>query len=122
VTIIDPTDVVLKEIMKISYGRKIVFRATKEGIKEYKKRFYNRLKTLGYKPTKRQKGILTIGYDLFEDQTEQQTLSRRIDDYYPVVLSKSVRDALIRNGYKKEDFLYVPNLVLKALTRTTNEQ
>ncbi|HVF69509.1 MAG TPA: hypothetical protein VNA13_03005 [Xanthomonadales bacterium] len=122
VTLIDPTDVVLREIIRIAYGRKIVFRATKEGIAEYKKRFYDRLKTLGYKQLKKQKGILTIGYDLFEDMTEQQTLSRKIDDYYPVVLSKNVRDALIRNGYKKEDFLYVPDLVLKTLTRVANQQ
>lgn len=31
--------------------------------------------------------ILEIGYDLFEDQTEQQTLSKKVPDYYPVVLS-----------------------------------
>lgn len=122
VTLIDPTDVVIKEIMRIAYGRKIVFRATKEGIKEYKKRFYARLKEMGYKHQKKQKGILTIGYDLFEDQTEQQTLSRKIDDYYPVVLSKSVHDALIRNGYKKQDFLYVPDLVLTNLRRATHQQ
>ena len=122
VTLIDPTDVVLKEIIRIAYGRKIVFRATKEGIAEYKKRFYDRLKALGYKQSKKQKGILTIGYDLFEDMTEQQTLSRKIDDYYPVVLSKNVHDALIRNGYKKDDFLYVPDLVLKTLTHAASEQ
>ncbi len=122
VTLIDPSDVVIKEIMRIAYGRKIVFRATKEGIKEYKTRFYDRLRQLGYKHHKKQKGILTIGYDLFEDQTEQQTLSRKIDDYYPVVLSKSVHDALIRNGYKKEDFLYVPDLVLANLRKAASQQ
>lgn len=122
ITLIDPTDVVLREIIKIAYGRKIVFRATKGGIAEYKERFYKRLKDLGYQQLKKQKGILTIGYDLFEDQTEQQTLSRKVDDYYPVVLSKNVHDALIRNGYKKEDFLYVPDLVLKNLTRAASQQ
>lgn len=122
VTLIDPTDIVLKEIVRIAYGRKIVFRATKEGISAYKDRFYLRLKNLGYKQLKKEKGILTIGYDLFEDQTEQQTLSKKIDDYYPVVLSKNVRDALIRNGYKKDDFLYVPDLVLKSLKRAASEQ
>ncbi len=122
VTLIDPTDIVLGEIIKIAYGRKIVFRATKEGLREYKGRFYERLKDLGYKQSKKQKGILTIGYDIFEDQTEQQTLSRKVDDYYPVVLSKGVRDALIRNGYKKNDFLYVPELVLQRLNKTADQQ
>jgi hypothetical protein len=122
VTVIDPTDVVLKKIIDIAAGRKIVFRATKEGLAEYKKRFYNRLKQLGYKEKKGKMGILTIGYDLFEDQTEQQTLSRKIDDYFPVVLSKSVHDALLRNGSKKSEFLYVPDLVLSVLTKAAKEQ
>ena len=122
VTILDPSDVVVEHIIKIARGRKIVFRATKEGLKEYKKRFYARLQSMGYKQLKKSKGILTIGYDLFEDLTEQQTLSRSIDDYYPVVLSKAVYDALIRNGYKKDEFLYVPDLVLTKLFQLAKQQ
>ncbi len=122
VTLLDPSDIVLRKVLKIANGRKIVFRATKDGIVEYKERFYNRLKELGYKPSVGKKGTLTIGYDIFEDQTEQQTLSRKIDDYYPVVLSKNVHDALLRNGYAKDEFLYVPDLVLQTLTKTAAEQ
>jgi SOS response regulatory protein OraA/RecX len=122
VTLLDPSDIVLKEVIKIAGGRQIVFRATKDGITEYKTRFYDRLKELGHKPSKAKAGILTIGYDIFEDQTEQQTLSHKINDYYPVVLSKSVHDALLRNGYKKEEFLYVPDLVLATLTHEAAQQ
>jgi hypothetical protein len=121
VTVLDPTDIVLREVITIAKGRKIVFRATKQGIKEYKERFYKRLRLLGYKET-RKWGVLTIGYDLFEDQTEQQTLARKIDDYYPIVLSKNVHDALIRNGYKKSEFIYVPDLVIATLTQKAAEQ
>lgn len=122
VTLLDPSDIVIKKIIKIAKGRKIVFRATKEGIKEYKTRFFDRLKQHKYKPSKNKKGVLTIGYDIFEDQTEQQTLSRKIDDYFPVVLSKHVYDALLRNGYKKSEFLYVPDLVLKTLDTVATQQ
>lgn len=122
VTIIDPTDIVLNHIIKIADGRKIVFRATKEGIREYKTRFFERLGKLKYKEDIKKKGILTIGYDIFEDQTEQQTLARTVDDYVPVVLSKSVHDALIRNGYKRSEFIYVPDLVLNYLTQEAGEQ
>lgn len=120
VRILDPTDIVLKKILAIADGRRIVFRATKEGISEYKDRFYKRLKLLKYNPKK--KSILTIGYDLFEDQTEQQTLARKVSDYYPVVLSKNVSDALVRNGYQKNQFLYVPDLVLEAVSEAAAEQ
>ena len=121
-TLLDPTDIVLKHVLRVANGRKIIFRATKEGIHEYKKRFFVRLKMLGYKEVLGKKGVLTIGYDLFEDLTEQQTLSRFINDYYPVVLSKSVSDALLRNGYKKDEFIYVPDLVLSELSKKTSEQ
>lgn len=120
VQIFDPTDIVLQHILEKASGRKIVFRATKEGIAEYKERFYQRLELLGYAPT--QTGMLTIGYDLSEDQTEQQTLSRALNDYYPVVLSKNVRDALVRNGYQEHEFLYVPELVLAEMNTATAAQ
>lgn len=122
ITLLDPTDIVLRKILTIAKGRKIIFRATLEGIKEYKKRFYERLSELGYKENTNKKGILTIGYDLFEDQTEQQSLSRKIDDYFPVVLSKHVRDALLRNGHRKDEFLYVPEIVLSELSQKASEQ
>lgn len=120
IQLLDPTDIVLEKIISIADGREIAFRATREGLAEYKKRFFARLTLLGYKPTK--KKILTIGYDLFEDQTEQQTLSKKVLDYYPVVLSASVRDALLRNGYKKDQFLYVPELVLQTISRSADKQ
>ena len=91
-------------------------------IEEYKNRFYNRLKELRYKPKRNKKGILTIGYDIFEDQTEQQMLSRKVDDYFPVVLSKNVHDALIRNGYKKSEFFYVPDIILAITSKTAAQQ
>jgi hypothetical protein len=122
VTLLDPSDLAIKKILEVAKGRKIVFRATKDGIKEYKERFYKSLQQLGYKPASSKKGILTIGYDIFEAQTEQQTLARKIDDYYPVVLSKNVKDALKRNGYKDSEFLYVPDLVLQTLMKTAVEQ
>jgi len=122
ITLIDPSDIVLERIKEIANTRKVVFRATNEGIAEYKKRFYERLTQIGYKHNTKTKGILTIGYDVFEDQTEQQTLSHKIDDYYPVVLSKNVRDALVRNGYRTSEFIYVPELVLASLTKTAAQQ
>ncbi len=122
ITIIDPTDIVLSKVIEIAQGRKIAFRATREGLLEYKKRFYQRLQTLAYRELKSKKGILTIGYDILEDQTEQQTLSRKIDSYYPVVLSKAVKDALHRNGYKKNEFIYVPELILSYLKKEALKQ
>lgn len=122
ISVLDPTDIVINKIIEIAKGRKIVFRATHEGIKEYKKRFYERLLKNKYKESKNSKGILTIGYDILEDQTEQQTLTKKIDDYLPVVLSQPVKDALIRNGYRKDEFIFVPELVLEELKKEAQKQ
>lgn len=122
IILLDPTDIVLKYILKIAKGRKIVFRATHEGIAEFKSRFYHRLEELGYKQPTAKKGVLTIGHDIFEDLKEQQMLSRKIDDYFPIVLSKNVYDALIRNGYKRNEFIYVPELVLKTISKEASQQ
>ncbi len=40
----------------------------------------------------------------------------------PVVLSASVRDALLQNGYKKDQFLYVPELVLETISRAADRK
>lgn len=119
VSIIDPTEIVLSHILKMAKNRKIVFRATEAGIREYKTRFYERLERLGYGKEKHEKGVFIVGYDIFEDQIEQQVLCTKLDDYYPVVLSRNVYDALIRNGFKKREFIYVPELVLKELSRVS---
>lgn len=115
---IDPTALVLKKIITIAHGRKIAFRATQEGIHLYKKKFYDSLHALGYKD-KDTKDILTVGYDVYEDLTEQQTLGKPVKNYLPVVLSKQVADAVERNGYKKNEYIYVPDLVLEELRKVT---
>ncbi len=122
VTVIDPTDIVLKHILKMAKNRRIVFRATVEGIKEYKKRFYKRLEMLGYKQSEKAKGMFIVGYDIYEDQIEQQKLCGKLDDYYPVVLSKNVYDALMSNGHNEEDIIYVPDLVIAELDKHAARQ
>ncbi|OGG05066.1 hypothetical protein A2Z33_07340 [Candidatus Gottesmanbacteria bacterium RBG_16_52_11] len=122
VTIIDPTDIVLKYLLSKAGGRRIVFRATADGIRHYKARFYRRLIKSGYSPRSGRTGILTVGYDITEDQTEQQALRRTADDYFPVVLSMPVRDALVRNAWKTDEFLYVPDMVLETLRNIALQQ
>lgn len=122
IDIVDPTDIVLQRILKLAQGRRIVFRATREGMTEYKARFYERLHLLGYRSGNHAKGTFTVGYDLFEDQIEQQTICAKHDDYFPVVLSKNVFDALIRNGYQEDQFIYVPQLVIAELIRVASRQ
>lgn len=122
VNVIDPTDIVIKRILKMAKDRKIVFRATVDGIKEYKSRFYERLEKLGYKPNTKEKGLFIVGYDIYEDQIEQQKLCGKLDDYYPVVLSKNVHDALINNGHSGTELIYVPDLVINELTRLAKKQ
>lgn len=122
VKIVDPTEIVLKHVLKMAHNRKIIFRATIEGIEEYKKRFYQRLDKLGYGENPKAKGVFIVGYDIYEDQIEQQKLCGKLDDYYPVVLSKNVYDALISNGHKDSELIYVPDLVIEELRKLADQQ
>lgn len=121
IVIVDPTDLVLQKIIQEAGNKKIVFRGTPEGLAEYKSRFYSRLQDLGYKQPKNPEGTFIIGYDLYEDQIEQQSLCSKLDNYYPIVLSKTTYDSLTRNKIPKSRYLYVPDLVLSELKRLAKD-
>lgn len=72
---------------------------------------------MGYRSRNKSEGTLIVGYDLYEEQVEQQSLCSKLVDYYPVVLSKATHDSLKRAKVDTESFLYVPDLVLKELRR-----
>ncbi|MFI5170921.1 MAG: hypothetical protein ACHQFW_00945 [Chitinophagales bacterium] len=115
IIIIDPTDLVIETILKKYPGRKILFRSSIDGGAEYKKRFYERLGESGYQDNPENDYSLVVGYDLYEEQIERESIATNLQEYVPVVLSREVYDALIRNGYSKEDFIYVPEIVLDNL-------
>ncbi len=121
VTLIDPTDVVIEKILHIANGRKILFRASTQGMHEYKDRFYKRLEEMGYKEDNSEETLI-IGYDLLEDQTEQQSISNKTHNYLPVVLSSIVLESLLTNGYKKHQLLYVPELIIQKVQEIASEQ
>ena len=122
VTLIDPTDVVLQKILELSNGRKILFRASRQGLYEYKDRFYKRIEELGYKERKDEKETFTVGYDVLEDQTEQQSIANRERGYFPVVLSSDVLDSLLKNGYRKDQLIYVPDLIISRIREIISQQ
>jgi len=115
IIILDATDLILEFIMKKYPGRRILFRASVDGGAEYKQRLYARLKEFGYDDNPENDYSLVIGYDLFEEQIERESIATNLQEYLPVVLSREVCDALTRNGYQSDDFIYVPELVLSKL-------
>ncbi len=99
ILIIDPTDLVIETMLKKFPGRQIFFRSSIDGGAEYKKRFYERLKEFGYVDNPENNYSLVVGYDLYEEQIERESIATNLQEYVPVVLSREVYDALIRNGY-----------------------
>lgn len=120
VTIIDASDLVVKEILKRYPGRKILFRSSVDGSNVYKKRFFERLEEFGYNDEIETNLSVVIGYDMYEEQIERETIRTRLQEYLPIVLSKDVHDAILRNGFTKDQFIYVPDIVLANL-RTVAE-
>ncbi len=122
VLVIDSTDLILELITKKFPGRRILFRASIEGSAAYKHRFYERLKEFSYDDNAENEYSLVIGYDLFEEQIERESIATSLQEYLPVVLSREVCDALIRNGYQSDEFIYVPDLVLAKLKELSDLQ
>ena len=122
ITVIDPTDIVIRDILQRAEDRRIVFRATEEGMREYKERFYERLKELKDPGIAENMNEVVVGYDLFDYQVEQQSISQKQKSYIPIIISKNVYDELLRHGYKEKDFIYVPSLVIEHIKMLASEQ
>lgn len=115
IIILDATDLIIQFLLEKYPGRRILFRGSIDGSAEYKQRFYERLKDNGYDDNPENAYSLVIGYDLFEEQIERESIATSLQEYLPVVLSREVFDALTRNGYATDEFIYVPELILSKL-------
>ncbi len=121
IIVIDATDLVIETILKKFPDRRIFFRSSVDGGAAYKTRFYERLKEFGYIDDPENKYTVVVGYDLYDEQVERESLATNLQEYLPVVLSHEVHDALIRNEYHSDDFIYVPDLVLNKLKEMSSD-
>ncbi|MBC8045614.1 MAG: hypothetical protein H7Y00_02340 [Fimbriimonadaceae bacterium] len=117
VTILDASDLVIKEILRRFPNRKIYLRTSVDGSNMYKKRFFDRLEELGYNDEIENTTSLVVGYDIYEEQVEREIFKSKLQEYLPVILSKDAHDAILRKGYSKEQIMYVPDLVLTELKK-----
>lgn len=115
VAIADPTDITLRRIVAIADGRRIHFHASEQGAERYAETFFHRLSLLGYTPTR--DGTLTVGYDITDLETEHQIVSRRRDQYLPVILSRDVFELLSNHYLEDGKYIFVPRLVKEELLR-----
>jgi hypothetical protein len=122
VIVLDPTELVMEQLVARANGREILFRASTNGLSKYSQRFYNRLYQLGYYTRTVDEAKLTVGYDLFEDMTEHQSISNLAKSYCPIVLSRQVYDALLRVDFNAKDIIFVPDVILERLATVASEQ
>lgn len=116
VLVIDPTDLACAELLKIFPTKQFLFRSSIHGSQTYKDRFYQRMEDLGYKGAEEK---ITVGYDLLEEQIQRETYHTALQNYFPIVLSKGVLDAIKRQKLPESNFIYVPDLVIKKLKELT---
>lgn len=121
VTIIDASDLVIKEILRRFPDRKIMLRTSVEGSVTYKKRFFDRLEEFGYNDDATYTETVIIGYDMHEEQVQRTSFRTKMEKYLPVILSKHTHDALVRKGYNSSQFIYVPDLVLAELVKIAEQ-
>ncbi len=119
-TVLDPTESTLRKIITFADGRRILFRASENGIEKYGKEFYRRLGLLGYNPSR--EGSLTVGYDITDFETEHQFVSQKYPDYLPVILSRDIYDELHKSNLPDDAYIFVPRLVKEELEKLVSEQ
>lgn len=119
VIIIDPTDITCEALIQKFPNHKLLFRSSIAGSQVYKDRFYKRLEELGYNDEINTEASITIGYDLLEEQIQRETYHTALQNYFPVVLSKGVLDAIKRQKLPESNFIYVPDLVIHKLKELT---
>ncbi len=109
IDIIDPTEIVMEEIVRRANGRNIQLVATAESDKRYGKRFYGELSAMGYTPTI--EGTVNILYNI----TDLPTQTKAEPSDIAVILDPTMIDGLLAKGMSRENIILVPELVLKKL-------
>ncbi|MBX7227535.1 MAG: hypothetical protein K1X55_15980 [Chitinophagales bacterium] len=122
IVVLDPSDLVSEELMKRYPNHRFLFRSSIKGSQVYKKRFYSRLEAFGYEGGDKVVDTITVGYDLFEEQIECESRKRIMENYLPVVLSREVYDAILRQNISEDKFIYVPDLVIAKLKEMAASQ
>lgn len=109
IKIIDPTEIVMEEIVRIANGRRIRFRAKEEGDKRYRGRFYAALSEMGYKQSLRKS--VRVLYNINDIPTEAEVTS----DDIAVILDPTRKATLLAKGIQEKNIIVVPELTLKKL-------
>ncbi|MEJ8572470.1 hypothetical protein [Microbaculum marinum] len=120
ITILDPTETTIRTIANAADGRRIYFRSSDRGVEKYSREFYRRLASFGYKPTG--DGILIIGYDISDLETEHQLLSQIAPEYLPVILSREIFDGLVKGKCWDDGYIFIPRLVKQELQKLVRQQ
>lgn len=115
VIVADPTEITLKRIVEVANGRRILFRASDVGVEKYAAVFYRRLAFLGHEETR--EGVLIVGYDISDLETEHQIVAKPDVDYLPVILAREVFDQLSERYLQDGRYIFVPDLVKSELQR-----
>lgn len=121
VFIIDPTDLTCAELIKKFPEQQFLFRSSLHGSETYKHRFYSRMEDAGYIEKTGVAANVTVGYDLLEEQIQRESYHTALQNYFPVVLSKGVLDAIKRQKLPETNFIYVPDLVIQRLKEMTKD-
>lgn len=107
IVIIDPTEIIMKEICRLAAGREILFHGTTESVEKYHVEFYKRLRRTGYEITRG--GKVRVVYNLNDLPTVTET------DYDDIaVLADPAQEAEMQSrGMDAERILVVRDEVLE---------
>ena len=116
VEIIDPTELVMERIAKLSGGKTLNIYGTKESVERYGERFYAALGEMDYTVTEPNE-IVRVLYNVSDVPTEVEATP----DDIAIILDASRKQSLLDNGLPESQVIVVPDLVLDHLSLEVEE-
>ncbi|KKQ52730.1 MAG: hypothetical protein UT19_C0003G0067 [Candidatus Woesebacteria bacterium GW2011_GWB1_39_10b] len=114
--IIDPTEIVMRRIMKLADGRKLTLAGTTASDERYGLRFFQALEEMGgYEPGTGEE--IRVLYNITDIPTEMHVG----DNDIAVILDPSKKQSLVNRGVPEENIIVVPDIVLDVLDKKVEE-
>ena len=116
--IFDPTELIIKEIIRQSGGKKILFVATDESDQRYGKRFYEALREFGYNPTSTD--TIQVRYNIKDTPTE----THANPDDISIILDPSRKESILARlslASRAQQVIVVPEIIQAELVRRVEE-
>ncbi|NCN03506.1 MAG: hypothetical protein GW942_00340 [Candidatus Pacebacteria bacterium] len=117
-SVIDPTEIVMKKVLEIVGNRRVRFHATGKSAKIYRDDFLKTLKNMGHSPSDQKSEPIVVYYNISDIPT---SVGANGENSIAIILDSSQKDAILKKGVPENRILVVPEMVNEVLVPKVDE-